>query len=404
MLNTDPSPDQPAQPQRQVEPPSEQFFPATQTTAHERARVFLHRIGARLPPPLWRALRLVLKTVWWIITPHRISARLKHLRTPEAARAIELDYSLAVPLSFPVAPSPTCRLAAVVHLYYEHLAGEMRTYLKEVPFPLDIYVSVRSEASKSAIERTFADWRNGTATVRVVPNQGRDIAPKLLAFRDVYDRYTHVLYLHGKQSSHTSALAPWRYYLCESLCGSPDIVTSIMAIFEQCPKIGMIAAQHFEPTRHWINWGNNFTTANQLAQQMGFQLDPGAPLDFPSGSMFWARTASLKPLLDLHLSLDAFGKEKRQTDGTLAHAIERLFFHICEYAGYDWIKIVRPELMLCTPSIVTLDKLSGLDTFLKQHAFHLLNPGDMRPRMRPPPIIAQVSPKLDDIVRNRFSK
>jgi lipopolysaccharide biosynthesis protein len=208
--------------------------------------------------------------------------------------------------------------------------------------------------------------------VRVVPNRGRDIAPKLLAFKDVYDDYAYVLHLHSKKSPHASALELWRCYLLENLCGSPDIVKSVMTIFEDYPKIGMIAAQHFEPVRPHVNWVGNFKEASKLARRMGFDIDPRAPLDFPSGSMFWARTASLKPLLNLNLSLDEFDEEAKQIDGTFAHAIERLYFYTCECAGYNWIKIVQPELALHQSSVVRLSEKKDLNAFMEQHVFKLL--------------------------------
>ncbi len=321
---------------------------------------------------------------------------------PEAARAIEIDHSLAVPFSCPLSPTPSGRLAAIVHLYYEDLATEIRAYLEDVPFDLDVYVSTRDEQGKSVIEKAFAGWSRGSVEVRVVPNRGRDIAPKLLAFRDVYDRHEYVLHLHGKRSHHASVLAPWRHYLLESLCGSAEIVKSVMTIFEENPKVGMIAAQHFEPMRHWINWGGNFQRANQLAGRMGFQLDPNAPLDFPSGSMFWARSASLRPLLDLNLSLDEFDEENGQVDATFAHSIERLYFHVCEHAGFDWVKITRPELTTRTPSIRAVRKREDLDAFFKQGIFHLSDPRGVLPRTVRPEPVEQAVPRLGDLVRERF--
>jgi hypothetical protein len=53
--------------------------------------------------------------------------------------------------------------------------------------------------------------------------------------------------------------------------------------------------------------------------------------------MFWCRPQALKPLLDLELDLDEFERENGQMDGTLAHAIERLFLFTVEKAGYFWL-------------------------------------------------------------------
>jgi len=42
--------------------------------------------------------------------------------------------------------------------------------------------------------------------------------------------------------------------------------------------------------------------------------------------------------------LDEFAEEAGQSDGTLAHVIERLYFFACERAAYRWIKIIQPAL------------------------------------------------------------
>ncbi|MBS0343284.1 MAG: hypothetical protein JSS56_22500 [Proteobacteria bacterium] len=297
----------------------------------------------------------------------------------EVARALNIDFSLAVPFSFPVHPSPNGRLAAVIHLYYPELAVEIRDYLNRVPFELDVFISARDDVGQSAIAHAFKDWP-GIVDIRIAPNRGRDIAPKLITFRDVYARYAYVLHLHTKRSPHASILAEWRHYLFESLCGNPEIVKSIMAIFEKNSKVGIIAPQHFEPIRHLIGWGKNFDPARALAQRMGLEIDPKATLDFPSGSMFWARSASLQALLDLNLSLEDFDKEEGQIDATFAHAVERLYFYTCERSGYDWVKITRPEICPNTPSIVTAKTPEDLEAFFNKNVFRLLDPGEVRPR------------------------
>ena len=51
--------------------------------------------------------------------------------------------------------------------------------------------------------------------------------------------------------------------------------------------------------------------------------------------MFWARVDAVLPLFTNKLS-DNFPNEKGQADGTIAHAIERLWVYISEYNGYTF--------------------------------------------------------------------
>jgi GT2 family glycosyltransferase len=320
----------------------------------------------------------------------------------EVARPLEIDYSVSVPFSFAEIPNLKCgKVAAIIHLYYEDLASEFQSYLSNVPVDLDVYISTTDAFKAAAIECVFAGWNKGSVEVRVVPNRGRDIAPKLVSFSDVYGRYDYVLFMHGKRSDHANVLSPWRHFLLESLLGTPQVVTSVLYAFEQNPNLGMIAAQHFEPMRHWINWGGNFQTAQKLAAKMGFTLDERDPLDFPSGSMFWARTLALKPLLDIGLKTEDFDVESKKIDATLAHAIERIFFHACEHEGFNWIKIARPELYEHTPKIVNVPCRADLSTFFSRYIFRLLDPRGVKPRSVMPNLISKAAPELFNHIRSR---
>lgn len=353
----------------------------------------------------WRVTRPLRQVgrIWRKVGDVRaVVRRLLQLSPAEVARSLEIDYSVSVPFSFAEIPNLKCgKVAAIIHLYYEDLASEFRSYLSNVPVDLDVYISTTDAFKAAAIECVFAGWNKGSVEVRIVPNRGRDIAPKLVSFSDVYGRYDYVLYMHGKRSAHANVLSPWRHFLLESLLGTPQVVTSVLHAFEQNPNLGMIAAQHFEPMRQWLTWGGNFPTAQKLAAKMGFTLDERDPLDFPAGSMFWARTLALKPLLDIGLKTEDFDVESNQIDATLAHAIERIFFHACEHEGFDWIKIARPELYEHTPKIVDIPRRADLSTFFSRYIFQLLDPRGVKPRSVMPNLISKAAPQLFSHVRSR---
>src|SRR5206468_12463223 len=94
--------------------------------------------------------------------------------TLEAARRIEDDHSLALPLRFSSRIRETApRMAAIVHLFYEELAHEFRLYLEGVPLDFDLFISTADAFRKAVVEAAFEGWTHGRVEVRVVPNHGR---------------------------------------------------------------------------------------------------------------------------------------------------------------------------------------------------------------------------------------
>jgi GT2 family glycosyltransferase len=312
-----------------------------------------------------------------------------------AGRREEADVAVAVPFAYPPplgeAPGP---IAIVCHVFHLDLMAEMHGYFRNVPWPADLLLSTDTQDKHDAIAAEFAGWKGGSLTIRVVPNRGRDIAPMLVGFADIYDRYAMILHTHTKKSLHAPFLAHWRTFLLETLIGSPAVVRSVLEAFAVLPRLGMVVPQHFDAIRRWVSWSGNFAEAQRLLGLMGGTLDPAKALDFPSGSMFWARSAALRPLLDLGLTIESFPPEDAQLDSTVTHAIERLLLHACERSGHDWLKIADPALHMSDRRIVRVGSPDELIRFEAVHGVRLLGADAPPPAGVAPPMVTSVPPGL----------
>lgn len=223
-----------------------------------------------------------------------------------------------------------------VHLYYADLAPVFRERLAVLDLPHRLYVSTDTKAKAAQIRAHLPQ-----AVVRVLPNRGRDVCGKLYGFADAHADHDIVLHLHGKKSPHACELDQWLDHCLTCLLPSRDEVLRIVSLFQSIPELGIVAPLTFKSVLAAAHWGDNLEIARELTLRMqpDVPLPLDAELDFPVGSMFWARRNALQPLLDLGLTPDHFPIESGQVDATPAHAIERLFGVVCQAQGYRLIRV-----------------------------------------------------------------
>lgn len=296
----------------------------------------------------------------------------KSLIAPDAAASApsnrpsdDQDFAFEVPFRAPAARDER-RACAIIHAFYPELCAEMRGYLENVPGQLDLYISTTSDQKRQDIEAAFGGYDKGSIEVRVFENRGRDIAPKLYGFADVYDRYDLALSLHTKKSPHGGTpLADWRHYLYEHLLGSPQIVASIFELLKH-DRVGMVFPQHLFYLRPILGWGANFASCRALLRRMGVEINENIYLEFPTGSMFWCRTDALKSLRNLALRFEDFDDEAGQIDGTLAHAVERAFLYSVEASGYQWAKVSVRGLYPLPDTLIPVNALEDISAGLQR--------------------------------------
>ncbi len=242
---------------------------------------------------------------------------------------------VALQESQPCRPGP--RIAVVAHLFYPEMWEEIAAGLAWIPWKFDLWVSTPTGFPDVVRERVLR--RYPEARVTVVKNQGRDILPFLRFMRSARgEEYELVCKVHTKLSRHRADGGMWRRTMLRDLIGGLDACEQIVAAFEEDPALGLIVPQEcaLQSTYYWGGdeaGARNRKRVQVLAKSIG--LAPDADFVFPAGSMFWFRWKALERLADLPVGADEFEWEAGQTDGTMAHALERFFGMVCLQSGYE---------------------------------------------------------------------
>ena len=196
--------------------------------------------------------------------------------------------------------------------------------------------SSKADSILEALKNSGITEQAETLAVHVCPNRGRNLGPLLHHLWPDLRNEALVLHLHGKRSLESNLGEAWLKQLLQQLLPDGPTVFALRERFNQDPQLGLVMPQAPELIRPYLNWGNNFELANQLAQQFGETLRRDAVLMFPAGSMFWMRPAAIAPLAQCVANLGELPPEPLPVDGSSLHAIERLVAHACEASGHDW--------------------------------------------------------------------
>lgn len=217
-------------------------------------------------------------------------------------------------------------IAVHLHLYYVDMLDEMINHLDSIPDTFDLFVSTPHSINEKDI--VFLLKNNignlGNVVIKRVPNKGRDLGPFIIEFGKSLQFYDAVCHVHTKKSEHTSQLQAWGRDILNSLLGTKESVEKILALLKTGAKFIYPEGQdHYikDPT----GWAGNYQIAKDLLASH-FELDIAnfPAVEFPEGSMFWASGEAISPFLNMPLEWADFQNEPIPTDGTLAHALERI--------------------------------------------------------------------------------
>jgi lipopolysaccharide biosynthesis protein len=222
--------------------------------------------------------------------------------------------------------------AVFLHLYYPDMWDELTLYLNNLRGDFDLFISIPSSVSVNIDQLT--SYHQDTYIYRC-ENRGRDVAPFLQMYTlALPHQYDQALKLHTKRSKHRNDGEKWRIDLYQKLMGTPQLVDAIIKTFskDSTHQLGIIApAGHIVSSEFYL--ALNKETIERLARFANLNYF-GDEFRFVAGSMFWFRMESFLPISLLGLKVDDFDSEQGQVDGTLAHALERIFGMVIYKTGY----------------------------------------------------------------------
>lgn len=226
-------------------------------------------------------------------------------------------------------------VALHIHCFYPEQFVELLSPLHECGIPLDLLVSVPSEAVKAEVQNLLKDYHCGSLDILVVPNRGRDIGPLLSGFNQkIFSKYDVIGHFHTKKSAaigDRKITETWYRFLKENLIGGEkQVIPAIVDAFMKDPELGLL----YPDDPYIVGWGQNKIDAEKLTERIGLKPVTQTYIDFPVGTMFWARTKAIEKLLTAALAWDEYPEEPVPTDGSILHAIERILPHVAGDAGY----------------------------------------------------------------------
>ncbi len=227
------------------------------------------------------------------------------------------------------------KAALQMHLFYPEMGLEFIRRIKSSRSRPDLFISVPTEVALQEAQQHFRAVTDRRVVIRIVPNAGRDLGPLLSEFADDLQSYEVIGHVHSKKSLHQEnrlRIERWNNFLFENVIGGrKPMIDVVLERLEKDPELGLV----FPDDPHVIGWMGNREIAMSLMHRMKLCGElPVRFINFPIGTMFWARTRALKPLFELKLDWPDYPKEPVPDDGTMLHAIERLLPVIAEKSGF----------------------------------------------------------------------
>lgn len=251
----------------------------------------------------------------------------------------------------------TQKIVLVMHLYFPDLVQESFQYASTMPACADVYITTNSAEKKELIEKVFSKGKFHHLEVRVIENRGRDVSSLLVGVKDVIMNYDIACFVHDKKAAQIvpgSVGVGFAYKCYKNTLYNRDFVYNVIETFRKNPRLGIISPPFPNHADYFPllcdEWGPNYDNTKKLAKELQIDVPMSHAKEAvaPYGTFFWFRPAAMKKLYARDWKYEDFPPEPNNTDGTVLHAVERLYPFAAQAEGYY-------------PGVLMSDKLASIE-------------------------------------------
>lgn len=231
------------------------------------------------------------------------------------------------------------KVAVIINLYYKEKVEWYMRYVNHLTDKIDVFIY----SSQQEVLSMISELVKRKKICSYKENRGRDISALLVAAADVILEYDYICFLHDKSPNAeylTNDVDIWVKQLWDNMIYSNEYVHELLQLFDNNKKLGMLVPPepYGEYNSHWYGdtWYDNFEITKKVADELDITADISVEKPvFTLSSVFWARADALRPLFRKRWTYEDFQPEPLPMDGTVSHAIERLFGYVAQEAGYE---------------------------------------------------------------------
>ncbi len=220
----------------------------------------------------------------------------------------------------------SAKIAVVIHAFYDDLLDEIISWVRNIKIDYDLFVSVpvaNGSGIRRLIEKEFPK-----ASIFETENYGYDVKPFLdLLASGKLNPYLAVCKVHTKRGHSSRGLAlpeAWRGLALSGTLASESTINAILTLFQRDPNVCLVG-----PRSLYVHGPTHIHENESKIQAIFQQFYPKTIIPkewgFFAGTMFWMRPQLLADKARIINRGFDFKADMPGVDGTMAHALERIF-------------------------------------------------------------------------------